>query len=69
MTLVVRWNQRAAGTSVYLLQEGTTLADPWSASTAPINNNPVQDIPDYTRKEAVVPVDSARKFVRVKASE
>lgn len=67
--LVVRWNQRATGTSVYELQESTTLIAPWATSTAPVTNNPTQDLPDYIRKVATVPVDSARKFVRVKGAE
>ena len=32
-------------------------------------DNLTQDIPDHVRKEAVIPVDSARKFVRVQATE
>lgn len=67
--LVVRWNQRATGTSVYELQESSTLVAPWSVSTAPITNNATQDLPDYIRKVATVPVDSARKFIRVKGAE
>ncbi|MES2476367.1 MAG: autotransporter-associated beta strand repeat-containing protein [Verrucomicrobiota bacterium] len=67
--LIIRWNQRATGTSTYVLQESTTLQNPWPTSTAPITNNPVQDITDYIRKEATVPVDSVRKFVRVQATE
>ncbi len=68
--LVVRWNQRAAGTSTYVLQESTTLVDdPWATSTAPITDNPVQDLPDYVRKQATLPIDVPRKFVRVEATE
>jgi autotransporter-associated beta strand protein len=68
--LIVRWNQRATGGSVYVLQESTTLLDnPWPASSATITDNPVQDIPDYVRKEAVIPVSGVRKFVRIHATE
>jgi autotransporter-associated beta strand protein len=66
--LIVRWNQRATGGSVYVLQESATLQDPWGVSPATISDNPVQDVPDYIRKQAVIPVDSARKFVRVEAT-
>ncbi|MEO5914775.1 MAG: autotransporter-associated beta strand repeat-containing protein [Luteolibacter sp.] len=68
--LIVRWNQRATGTSTYVLRESATmLENPWPASTATITNSATQDIPDYVRKEALVPVNSARKFVRVVATE
>ncbi|MCW1925352.1 autotransporter-associated beta strand repeat-containing protein [Luteolibacter arcticus] len=67
--MIVRWNQRATGSSVYALQENTTLVSPWPASPATISNDPVQDVPNYVRKQAVIPVDSVRKFVRVEATE
>lgn len=67
--LVVRWNQRAT-TGTYVLRESATMQEnPWPASSAPITDNPVQDLPDYVRKQAVIPVDSASKFVRVEATE
>jgi len=67
--LIVRWAQRNSG-GVYTLQEGTTLANPWGTSAAPIGNAADQSnlySADYTRKEATVPIDSSRKFVRVHA--
>ncbi len=67
--LIIRWNQRASGGSVYVLQESTTLHNPWTASTATVTNAAVQDVPDYIRKEATVPVDSTRKFLRIMATE
>ena len=67
--LIVRWNQRATGSSVYVLQESATLQNPWPTSGATITNNPTQDIPDYTRKQAAIPIDSVKKFVRVQATE
>lgn len=67
--LIVRWFQRAGG--VYVLQEGSTLADPWEVSSVV----PIQSADqtgkysgDYTRMEALIPFEGARKFVRVKAS-
>lgn len=68
--LVVRWNQRATGGSVYTLQESTTLLDnPWPTSSAIITNSAVQNVTDYIRKEALVPISGPRRFVRVKAAE
>ena len=68
--LLIRWAQRASGT--YILQESATLADPWTTSTAVISDATDQTglySADYTRKEALIPIDSPRKFVRVFASE
>lgn len=68
--LIVRWNQRATGSSVYVLQESTTLLDEaWPASGVSITNDAVQDLPDYVRKQALVPYSVARKFLRVDATE
>ncbi len=67
--LIVRWNQRATGSGVYVLQESATLENPWPTSSATITDNPTQDIPDYIRKQAAIPIDSAKKFVRVFATE
>ncbi len=67
--LVVRWNQRATS-GTYVLQESATMAElTWPTSTATITNNATQDLPDYVRKQAVIPVDSAKKFVRVQGAE
>ncbi|MES2920173.1 MAG: autotransporter-associated beta strand repeat-containing protein [Verrucomicrobiota bacterium] len=66
--LIVRWNQRATGASVYELQQSTNLTS-WVPSSATITNNPTQDVPDYVRKQATIPVDVAAKFVRVFATE
>lgn len=68
--LIVRWNQRATGSSVYVLRESATMAEiPWPTSTAAITDNATQGLTDYVRKEAIIPVNSARKFVRVEATE
>ncbi len=67
--LIIRWSQRNSG-GVYTLQEGTTLANPWGTSAAAINNAADQSnlySVDYTRKEAVIPIDITRKFARVQA--
>jgi autotransporter-associated beta strand protein len=68
--LIIRWSQRVPGT--YTLKESTTLMNPWTTSAiVPTNaaDQTGQYSPDYTRKEAVIPVDSVRKFVRVEATE
>ncbi|WP_367872528.1 beta strand repeat-containing protein [Luteolibacter sp. Populi] len=67
--LIIRWNQRANSPSVYVLQESTTMENPWPASTAIITDNQFQDVPGYVSKQAVIPVTGARKFVRVQGTE
>ena len=69
--LTVRWAQRTSG-GTYVLQESSTLADPWTTSTVVPTNAADQSglySTDYVRKEALIPIDSTRKFVRVQASE
>ncbi|MES2438300.1 MAG: autotransporter-associated beta strand repeat-containing protein [Verrucomicrobiota bacterium] len=68
--LIVRWSQRTPGT--YVVQESTTLANPWSPSAVTPANATDQNglySADYVRKEAIIPINSVRKFVRVKATE
>ena len=68
--LIVRWSQRNAGT--FVLQESSTLLNPWPASGVPVNNSSDQTglySADYTRKEAIVPIDNPRKLVRVQGAE
>ncbi|MEO5912760.1 MAG: autotransporter-associated beta strand repeat-containing protein [Luteolibacter sp.] len=69
--LIVRWSQRNVGT--FVLQESSTLLDnPWPASAVTVGNAADQTglySADYIRKEAIVPIDSTRKFVRVKGEE
>ena len=68
--LIVHWNQLATGTSVYVLRESATMMEsPWPVSTATITDSAVQDLPGYVRKQALIPIDSARKFIRVDANE
>ena len=68
--LVITWNQRDAA-ATYELQESTTLAAPWSPSPIiPADAADQGGVPaNYIRKEAVVPIDSIRKFVRVDGVE
>lgn len=69
--LIVRWSQRATGTSTYVLRESETMLEStWPVSTAPIADGATQDLlPDYRRKEALIPIDGVSKFVRVQATE
>ena len=69
--LIVRWNQRNTG-ATYQLQESTTMIEvPWPASAVtPAAAADQTGVPaDYTRMEATVPVDAARKFLRVSGTE
>jgi len=69
--LIVRWAQRTTS-GTYILQESTTLTDPWTPSTVvptiAADQNGLYSA-DYTRMEALIPISSPRKFVRVQASE
>lgn len=67
--LILHWNERL-DTGFYQLTESETMLDgSWFASGATITDGAVQDLPDYLRKEALIPIDSERKFVRVEAAE
>lgn len=69
--LIVRWSQRIA-VGTYTLQESTTLVNPWGVSpVVPVNavDQSARYSNDYVIKEAVIPVDSSRKFVRVQGVE
>lgn len=70
--LILRWLQRLGG-ATYQLQESATLADnPWPASTASVEDDPDQSGlsgENYVRKTASVPIDQARKFVRISGQE
>ncbi len=69
--LIIRWSQRAPGT--YVVQESATLmTDSWVPSAVTPANAADQSglySADYVRKEATIPVDAAKKFIRVKATE
>ena len=68
--LIVRWNERAESNSVYVLQESTTLANPWSSSGATITDHGSQNLlPDYVQKQALIPISGSKKFMRVQATE
>ncbi|BCU77920.1 autotransporter-associated beta strand repeat-containing protein [Luteolibacter sp. LG18] len=69
--MVIYWNEHGTG-EVYVLQETGTLAgNSWAASAVvPVVSGDQSGVPaNYVRKEAMVPVDSGRKFLRVRASE
>jgi hypothetical protein len=69
--LIVRWCQRVSG-GTYVLQESATLESPWPASAVvpadAADQTGLYSV-DYVRREAVIPIDSARKFARVEATE
>ncbi|MES2657623.1 MAG: autotransporter-associated beta strand repeat-containing protein [Verrucomicrobiota bacterium] len=71
-TLIIRWCERLGSPSVYVLQESTTLENPWPTSgvtpTVDANQTGLYSV-DYVRKQAVIPVDIAKKFARVFATE
>lgn len=69
--LVIRWNELVDGAS-YQLQEASSLTgNPWELSTVnPVIAADQGGVPEnYVRKEAVIPVDSQRKFLRVNGAE
>jgi hypothetical protein len=70
-TLVITWNQRNAGATYQLQERSADLDAAWPASTVTVGNAADQTgVPaNYTRREAVVPIDSARKFLRVNGTE
>ncbi len=68
--IIIHWNQRATGSSVYVLKESTNLqSGSWVNSGATISNSPVQDLPDYIRKQATISFSGPTKFARVEATE
>lgn len=69
-TLIVRWNERNSG-ATYLLKQSTTLENPWLTSeVVPVSAVDQTGVPsDYTRKQATIPIDNARKFIRVNGAE
>jgi autotransporter-associated beta strand protein len=70
-SLIIRWFERESGT--YVLRESATMiGNPWPMSSlvpAPATDQSGKYSADYVRMEVTVPIDSARKFVRVEASE
>lgn len=70
-TLVMRWNQRNSGASYQLQERGADLDTAWPASAITVSDAADQTaVPaNYTRKEAIVPIDSIRKFLRVNGTE
>ena len=69
--LIIRWFERESGT--YVLRESATMiGNPWPMSSlvpAPATDQSGKYSADYVRMEVTVPIDSARKFVRVEATE
>jgi fibronectin-binding autotransporter adhesin len=68
--LILRWNQLEAG-GIYQLQESTTMVSPWPVSAIdPVLAADQGGAPaNYDRMEAAVPIDGAKKFVRVSGVE
>jgi autotransporter-associated beta strand protein len=68
-TLVVRWKEHTGST--YVLQESITLESPWGISpVVPTNAADQSGVAEgFVLKQAVIPVDSAKKFVRVQGTE
>ncbi|MCW1884697.1 autotransporter-associated beta strand repeat-containing protein [Luteolibacter flavescens] len=68
-TLVIRWTEHIGST--YVLQESTTLQSPWSNSAVvPANAADQSGVASgYVRRQAVIPVDGVKKFVRVQGNE
>lgn len=69
--LILRWNELLSG-GAYQLQESGTLSDePWAASgILPVEAADQGGVPQgYVRKEATVPIESERKFLRVNGAE
>ena len=70
-TLIIRWTERLNSTSSYVLLESTDLSS-WTTSLVIPAVAGDQDglySGSYVRKEAVIPIDSAKKFDRVFATE
>ncbi len=69
--LILRWLQ-LTGSGTYALKESASLLDnPWPTSAVvPTNDADQSNVPTgYTRRMATIPVNSARKFVRVEGAE
>lgn len=68
-TLVIRWVEHTGST--YVLQESTTLVSPWSTSAiVPTNAADQTGIAEgFVRRQAIIPIDNAKKFVRVLGTE
>jgi len=67
--LVIRWSEHTGST--YVLQEGSTLVNPWSTSAVtPSDASDQSGVAEgYIRKQAVIPVDGPKKFVRILGTE
>jgi hypothetical protein len=65
--LIIRWKQRATGTS-YRLMESAALANPWTESTVTVESDGAQ-VGDYLPKKAQSPIASGKAFFRVEGVE
>jgi autotransporter-associated beta strand protein len=70
-TLIIHWSERLNSTSAYVLQESTDLSTWTTSAVVPTVAGDQGGIysASYVRKEAVIPIDSAKKFDRVFATE
>lgn len=67
--LVIHWNERLNSSEKYVVKESATLDNPWTASNVVVTDSSTQNVPDYVSKQAVIPINSPRNFVRVEAVE
>jgi hypothetical protein len=71
-SLIVSWNERDDGSVAYeLLQSDDLSAESWDFAEAETDPATDQDgVPEgYTKLQAVIQIDHARKFIRVRATE
>lgn len=67
--LLIRWLQRSSG-ATYQLQESSDFSNPWPASALPVTNGDQNGVgPDYTRKQALAPIGTGRRFFRIQGQE
>lgn len=66
-TLTIRWRERTPG-ATYLLEESSTLDNPWTTSGAPITTDGPLD-GDYLPVKATIAIGAGRNFFRVEGTE
>lgn len=68
--LILRWLQRESGATYLLKQSPSLEAGSWTTSAiVPVADDQTGVPADYDRFIATIPIDSARKFVRVEGTE
>jgi fibronectin-binding autotransporter adhesin len=68
--LILRWFQRESGATYLLKQSPSLEAGSWTTSAiVPVADDQTGVPADYDRFIATIPIDSARKFVRVEGTE